>query len=639
VNDRFTVRSSMQLGSEVHQRIVNDNTIDGVVTNAIANQPYVPVRLPNGDFTSPDDGLDYSNAVAIGTLNSNETRTYRGLGNVEGIVTLSSAFRLNGRVGFDLQNLRDLSWESPHIIGTYAAGVDGVAEYGSTTAHRYLTEAYGTYDFARGMINQLQVVVGAGAEWNSYENSYLRGEGYATDDFRYPGNAATVTTYAAGKSGHNLVSAFSRANLNVLDRYLLTASIRTDGSSRFGERNRYGVFPAISAGWLLTSESFGAPLRRIGDIKLRASYGLTGNQGISDDFASLGRFGRANYAGEAGIAQSSLGNPDLRWEQTAEFDVGFDVEMFRGRVSLIADYYRKLTSDLLVQRPITSTSGLTSVWENVGNIENKGFELGLTTVNIESPVRGGLRWETSLNVSTLDNKVTKLFRNEPFNTGIRSTNRVEVGQPLGAYHVLDFTGVDPATGDAKYRDVNGDGTVNSEDRIIAGSPHPDYWGGFRNTLTWKGFDVMAFFQFSQGNKIFNAIRIFADDGGYYNDNKFKNVLNRWQKPGDITNEPRASWDGASDARRVSDRYIEDGSYVRFQEITVGYRVPDDLAAVTRLSNVRVYVSGVNIHTWTDFSGYSPDVNSNGSGSNISLGTEFYAYPLARTIRAGVSASW
>lgn len=639
VNDRLSFRSSLGLGRENNQRNENDNTINGVVTNAIANQPYVPVRNADGTFTSPNDGLDYSNAVAIGTLNNAETRSYRGLGNVEAIYNLSSAFRLNGRVGYDLLSLRDIRWDSPQIIGTYAAGAGGTAEYGTTTANRWLTEAFLTYEYAKGLVNNLQIVGGGSAEWNSNEFDYMRGEGFGSEDFRYPGNAGKITFFDGGKSGNNLVSAFTRANLNVLDRYLVTGSVRVDGSSRFGANQRYGVFPAISAGWNLSSEGFASPIRRLGDLKLRASFGLTGNQGIGDDFASLGRFGKANYSGIPGIATSTLANPELRWEQTAEFDVGLDFDMLGGRVALIMDWYNKRTTDLLVQRPVTATSGVTTIWENVGNIENKGLEFGVTTINIEPVTRSGLRWETNFNISTLDNKVTKLFRNEPFTSGIRGVNRIAVGVPLGAYYVLKFKRVDPATGNAEYVDTNGDSTVNAKDRVIAGSPHPDYWGGLRNRLEWNGFDVNSFFQFSQGNKIFNAIRIFSDDGGYYNDNKFADVLTRWQKPGDITNQPRASYDGLSNARQVSDRYIEDGSYVRMQELTLGYRLPARWSGTASLAEARFYVSGVNLATWSKFSGYNPDVNSNGSSANTSLGTEFYAYPIARTWRVGLTGSW
>jgi hypothetical protein len=216
---------------------------------------------------------------------------------------------------------------------------------------------------------------------------------------------------------------------------------------------------------------------------------------------------------------------------------------------------------------------------------------------------------------------------------------VRVGEPLGAFYSLHFTGVDPQTGDAVFEDVNGDGLTNADDRIVVGNPQPTHWGGFTNTFAFKSFDLKAALQFSGGNQIYNGIRAFADDGGYNYDNKFAYVLSRWQKPGDITNEPRASFDGTSGANITSSRFIEDGAYTRLQEVTLGYKLPTGFQRVAGIQNSRLYVSGRNLHTWTKFGGYNPDVNSNGSGSSISLGTEFYAYPLARTWMVGVSGEW
>jgi hypothetical protein len=378
----------------------------------------------------------------------------------------------------------------------------------------------------------------------------------------------------------------------------------------------------------------------VGDLKLRLSYGETGNQGIADDYAPLARFGRANYSDAPGIAPSSLANPDLKWETTREFDVGVDFSMLSGRVGVVADYFRKKTDDLLVSRPITSTSGFTSVYDNIGNIENRGWEFQLSTEPIRESKVGGLSWSSDFNISFLKNEVTALYRNEPFNAGIRSLNRVEIGQPLGAFHTLRFKGVDPQTGDAIYDDVNGDGDITADDRVIVGSPHPDYFGGFTNTISWKGFDFRSFVQFTQGNKVFNAIRIFADDGGYYFDNKLRDSYEkRWKKPGDIAEQPRLSYDGTSGARDVSSRFVEDGSYVRLQELTLGYRLPRSWARTFNLDEARFFVSGRNLVTWTDYTGYNPDVNSNGSSATISLGTDFYAYPLARTFSFGVRGAW
>jgi outer membrane receptor protein involved in Fe transport len=394
----------------------------------------------------------------------------------------------------------------------------------------------------------------------------------------------------------------------------------------------------VSASWLLSEE----PWIRGGFfdfLKLRASFGLTGNQSISN-YPFQGVFNSANYGDDPGIAPSNLANPDLKWETTAQFDVGVDMAFARGRVSLTADWYQKKTRDLLLNRPITATSGHTSMFDNVGNVINRGLELGLTTVNIDSRRADGFRWTTTLNLAFNRNKVTALFNDQPFSDGIRSLNRVAVGQPIGAFHTLQFLGVDPETGDAMYKDLNGDGIIGSDDLTIVGSPHPDYTGGLTSTFTWKGLDLTGFLTFSQGNEVFNAMRIFSDAGGWYLDNQFRDVLDRWQQPGDVTDTPRASYDGASGAAEISSRYLEDGSYWRLQDLTLGYRLPERWAGSMGFGNARFYGTVHNLFTITDYTGYTPDVNSNGQFfADVGLGTDFYAYPQARTFTFGVQASW
>ena len=639
-SSKLSVRTSIGLGREGNFRNENDNTIDGVATNALANQPNVRVRNSDGTFTSTDDGLEYTNPVALGVLDNAESRTLRAMGNSELSYAFTDRLRLNGRVGVDMLNLRDLRWNSPLIIGTYAASARGVAQQGNTTVSRYVAETYLQWDAPGQRFGQLSLVGGSGVEYNSRENDFLQGEGFGSTQFRYPGNAGKVTSYDGGRTDNNLASFFSRGTWSLKDRYFASASVRMDGSSRFGDNNRYGLFSSGSIGWALSDEAWLSAIKKVGDLKLRLSYGETGNQGIADDYAPLARFGRANYSDVPGIAPSSLANPDLKWETTREFDVGVDFSMLSGRVGIVADYFKKKTDDLLVSRPITSTSGFTSVYDNIGNIENRGWEFQLSTEPIRESKVGGLSWSSDFNISFLKNEVTALYRNEPFNAGIRSLNRVEVGQPLGAFQTLRFKGVDPQTGDAIYDDVNGDGDITADDRVIVGSPHPDYFGGFTNTISWKGFDFRSFVQFTQGNKVFNAIRIFADDGGYYFDNKLRDSYEkRWKKPGDIAEQPRLSYDGTSGARDVSSRFVEDGSYVRLQELTLGYRLPRSWARTFNLDEARFFVSGRNLVTWTDYTGYNPDVNSNGSSATISLGTDFYAYPLARTFSFGVRGAW
>lgn len=639
-NSRLSVRTSIGFNREDNDRNENDNTIDGVATNAIANQPNVSVRNPNGTFTSTDDGLEYTNPIALGVLDAAESRTLRALGNTEVQYSISDALRLTGRLGADVLNLRDLRWNSPKVIGTYAASARGIAQQGNTTAGRYVLESFLTYDLPARSFGSLTLTGGTGVEYNTSESDFIQGEGFGSESFRYVGNAGKVTVYDGGRTDNNLVSFFSRANWSYNDKYFASGSVRTDGSSRFGENNRYGVFFAGSAGWAISDESFMGWLRKYGDVKLRASYGETGNQGIPDDFAPLARFGRANYSDEPGLSPSALGNPDLKWETTRELDIGVDISVLSGRLGLVADYYNKKTDDLLVSRPITSTSGFTSVYTNVGNVQNKGVELQLTAEVLRPSSPNGLRWEADLNVAHNKNEVTALFRNEPFSSGIRSINRVQVGQPIGAFYTLRYKGVDPQTGDAIYDDINGDGDITTDDRTIVGSPHPDYFGGLSNHFSWRGFDLRGFIQFNKGNEIFNAIRIFSDDGGYYFDNKLKDsYVDRWKQPGDNAKQPRLSYDGTSGARDVSSRFVEDGSYIRLQEITLGYALPNRWGSRFGVNDARLFVSGRNLKTWTKFTGYNPDVNSNGSSSNISLGTDFYAYPLARTITFGFSGSW
>jgi TonB-linked SusC/RagA family outer membrane protein len=639
-SDRLQLRTSIGMSREDHERNENDNTIDGVVTNAIANQPTIAVRRDGGSFTGIADGLEYTNPVAVASVDDAESRVFRGLGSLEATYNFTDRLRLTSRTGMDVLNVRDLRWFSPQVEDRYYESAGGAAQQGNNTVQLFLVETFATVDPNIGESAQLSITGGGSVQWNRSELQFMHGEGFASEQFRYPGNAGKITDYRGRPTAYNSVSAFVRGSLALRDRYFLTASIRADGSSRFGENNRYGYFPAVSAGWMITDEAFMEPVRRLAEVKIRGSYGVTGNQGINDNFAPLARFGKANYADEPGLAPSSIGNPDLKWESTREFDIGFDLAVLGGRVSLIGDYYQKKTDDLLISRPITGTSGFTTFWSNVGNIENVGYELQLSSAWLGSDDARGLGWNTDFNISWNRNEVTRLFDGQPFNTGIRGVNRVEEGAPLGAFHTLVFEGVNPQTGDAIYKDLNGDGETNADDETIVGSPHPVYWGGLTNTFTWKGLDFRAFFQFSHGAEVYNAMRIFSDDGGYYFDNKFKDVLRRWRQPGDITDQPRASFDGTSGGNEVSSRYIEDGSYIRLGELTLGYRLPAArIGGMNVFREARVYLSGRNIKTWTDYSGYNPDVNSLGATANVSLGTDFYAYPVARTFTIGISGAW
>jgi TonB-linked SusC/RagA family outer membrane protein len=644
---RLFVSASIGLSREVNNRVPGDLNVDGILTNAVAMQPFSPIYGSTFGFGGTRENLLYSNPVAVATFNTLDVKTLRALGNLEARYSVAPRLTLTGRVGGDIYGLDELRWRSPKIDRAAGASVGGEGANGHTTANRYLLEGFANVEAISGGAQQLTFTAGSSVEYNRSELSYVSGRGFPTGFDTYVRNAATVFDYDGQATSNNLVSFFGRANWSLRDRYLVSASLRADGSSRFGTENRYGVFPAVSLAWTVSEEGFAAGLARVASLKLRGSYGTTGNQGIGDFASRTLASGTSAYGGAAGLAGSQFGNPNLKWEQTAETDVGVDVGLLGGRVELIADWYNRSTSNLLVQRPVPTTSGYSSVWDNVGSIRNRGVDLGLRTTNIEAASPRGFGWTTDFNVTWNRNLVTDLYR-QPGDTttptitstvSSRVTSVAAVGQPLGTFYLFEFLRVDPQTGNAVFRRADGGETLapTSADLRFVGNPQPNYYGGLTNTLTFRGFDLRGFLQFSQGGKVLNLKRIFMDDGGNGRDNKSVNVLQRWQKPGDVTDVPRMGT--TSGARLLSSRFVEDGSFVRLGEVTLGYRLPTRLVRAVRADEARLYVSGRNLHTWTDYTGYNPDVNSNGANANTVMGVDYYAYPLARTITLGFSGGW
>ncbi|MEO8198950.1 MAG: TonB-dependent receptor [Gemmatimonadota bacterium] len=638
---RLNFSTSLSIAGERNDRIENDGSASGIITNAVGNAPLYPVRH-DGDFTgvggSFPDGLQYPNSVALATLNTAQARTLRTLGNVESRFSVRSNLLLTSRLGVDLYDVRENQFESPRVSGTYPASSGGVAKSGYSSFNKYVLDNFLTFNPGLSSTQSLTVTAGNSLELNRSEFNFIRGEGLTNDRFTQVHNATKIISGDASTGRSNLISFFSRASYSLKSKYLAAASLRADGSSKFATNNKWGVFPAISAAWVMSEESFLSRSRWMDNLKLRASFGLTGNQSISD-FPWQGTFGTANYGDSGGTAPTRLANPDLKWESTSQFDIGIDADLFGERVNLSVDYYRKHTQDLLLELPITSTAGFSSIISNAGAIQNNGIEVALTTINKQSDRPGGFHWSTTFNFAANRNRVTDLANNSPVTGGIRSINRVEVGQPIGAFYTLKFLGVDPDSGNAIYEDVNNDGVIDSGDRQIVGSPFPDFTGGFINDMSVGRFSLSTFFTFSVGADVFNAMRIFSDAGGWYTDNQFSNVMNRWQKPGDVTDVPRASYDGTSGAREISSRFIEDGSYLRLKEVSLGYELPERLSGWLGMSRAHVYVSGRNLFTITGYTGYSPEVNSNGSNNRIELGTDFYAYPIARTFTFGIQAGW
>jgi TonB-linked SusC/RagA family outer membrane protein len=638
---KLSLSSSVSLTREQNNRVPGDLNVDGVVTNALAEQPFNPVYGTSFGFGGNNEGVLYSNPVATATFSSLTNTTLRGLGNLEARYAFTDRFTLTGRVGADVYGLDELRWRSPKVDQAAGAAVGGQGSTGHTTATRYVMESFANYAAIQGERHNLGLTLGTSAEYNSSNWNFLTGNTFPSGFDTYVSSAASISDYAGSATSNNLVSFFTRATYSFLDRYQLAASVRSDGSSRFGGSNRYGLFPAVSAGWTVTNEDFAAALARHAALKLRASFGTTGNQGIGD-FASRTLVGTTSYNGVSGLVGSQFGNPNLKWEQTREVDLGADLTVLNGRVGVISDYYVRNTSNLLVQRPVPSTSGYSTVWGNVGSIQNKGVDLGLHTVNVDDSRGGAFGWTSDLNVTWNRNKVTDLYGGLPITatTSGRVTSVAAVGQPLGTFYLFKFSRVDPANGNPLYLNAAGQEVLSpalvSADLAFVGNPQPNYYGGFTNTITMGAFDLRGFLQFSQGGKVLNQMRIFMDDGGAVSDNKLASVYSRWRQAGDITDVPKMGSTGASLSN--SSRFVEDGSFVRLGEVTLGFKIPAGLLRAGRFDNARVYVSGRNLKTWTDYTGYNPDVNSN-SASNIVQGVDYYSYPLARTFTIGINAGW
>ncbi|NEN23200.1 TonB-dependent receptor [Cryomorpha ignava] len=624
INDKLTIGTSIGLTYSKTDRVESDQSLHGVLPNGISTPAIYPVYNPDGTYNQ--DG-PYSNAVSIGNEYISESYSYRAVGNVYGDYKILPNLKFSTKWGIDFLNYREHSYESTILV--QGAKYNGLGFETYSNILNLVSNNFLTYT---KKIDKHNIEVLGGYSFEQYQtaSSSIRGQDFADQSLEYISSASTIVSASASASFSGIRSFFGRANYNFDNKYLLSVSGRLDGSSRFGENNRNGFFPAVSAGWRINEEDF-MDVAVISELKLRASYGLTGNDDIPAFlFAEL--YGNTSYGGLPAIYPSNIPNPDLKWESTAQFNIGFDLGLFEDRVVLSADYYDKQTKDLLLSRPLPPSSGFSSITQNVGEVENKGIELAITTQNYV----GDFTWSTRLNLSGNRNKVLKLYNGEPIDDLGRGSSRIEEGEPIGIFYSYNSLGVDPSTGDIVFEDTNFDGVITAADRTKVGNPHPDFIGGITNTFGYKGFDLSIFFQFSYGNDVFNGNRLFLESlqGG---DNQVADIERRWRQPGDITDIPRATTDpiAAASNKRVSSRFIEDGSYMRLKNLTFGYTFQNDWK---NIENLRIYFSGQNLLTFTEYSGLDPEVNYRGD-DNAVIGTDFFTYPQARTFILGLNLSF
>jgi TonB-linked SusC/RagA family outer membrane protein len=667
VSDRITLGTSVGLTRSVTDRAAADNNIYSPFANAIAAAPIEPIfengELHRGDF--------YTNSVAL-RQNLVEERGFRVLGNAFANYQVNDWLNARLNTGIDQYNLRSYLYNSPEIGPGEPTGF-------GTTGNAYASKvlAEGTLGWNRDLNdrNNFSGVIGASYEDNDTEFNSVSGSGFATPQFRFLNSAAVISGGGDGPSEYNMASVFGRATHGWNDQVTTTVNFRADASSRFGENNRWGFFPSAS---LLVRPGI-SRFSAVSDLALRASYGLTGNQEGLGNFASLGLFsGGAEYGDRGGLAPSQLPNPDLSWEKTTQLNVGGDIAFLDDRLGVTFDWYRKNTTDLLLSRPLPRSTGFTGVTENIGAMTNSGVELALRAQLVRSADRTGFNWTSELNVSTNRNRVTELYDNQPISLGLSSTVRVEEGKPLGffyGYKAMDlfrdasqicktqagetaaqrnarclasglaYQASGTSLGDVRFADVNSfdangeltgkpDGVINAADRTQIGSPWADYQGGWTNSISFRGVDLLAFMQFSQGNDVYNGMRFYYDNPSGSGDNLRDYTLDRYSAENTDGTHPRATIRDPNRNTRASSLMVEDGSYVRLKNVVLGYSLPGSFTNRMGFNRLRVYVQGQNLVTWTDYSGFDPEVNFAGD-SNVTRGYDFYTLPQARTLTVGL----
>jgi TonB-linked SusC/RagA family outer membrane protein len=623
-SDKLTLGASIGLTYSKTDRVEGDQSLHGVLPNGISTPAIFPVYNTDGSYNQ--DG-PYSNAVSIANGATNENYTYRAIGNGYINYQILKSLSFSTKWGVDFMNMREHTFEFNTIQGQKynGLGFEAYTNVLNTVSNNFLkyNKTIGNHEF--------EVMAGYSFEKYEHRSSYIRGQDYASENLEYINSASTIAEANSSGVDNGLESFIGRINYNYADKYLIALSCRSDASSKFGENNRTGYFPAASLAWRLNKESIFHLPKTISELKIRTSYGVTGNDDITP-FLYSELYGVSKYNGSSAIYPSNIPNPNLKWETTNQFNLGVDISLFDNRINLSADYYNKQTKDLLLDRPLPGSSGHTSITENIGRLENKGFEVGLTTNNLV----GTVKWTTQINLSANRNKVLELYNGEPIDNIGRGGNRVMEGQPISVFYSYQWLGIDPSTGDCVYTDLNKDGKITTDDRMVVGNPHPDFIGGVTNTFSYKGFDLSVFMQFSYGNDVFNGSRLYLESlqGG---DNQLASVTRRWKKPGDITDIPRATTDAAAAANNklVSSRFIEDGSYLRLKNITLGYTFSKTWMQKMQVQSLRVYATAQNLYTWTNYSGFDPEVNYVGNDNTV-MGTDFFTYPQSRSYCVGIN---
>lgn len=663
ITKKFRAGTSLNLSRTDNNRSVRSELAlgnSGVVLGALTQIPSMPVYQSDGRYAlNPFSFSDnpYSN------LNETHNRAliYQAIGNVYGEYDIldNLTFRTNGGIDFRTQN--ENQFISREYAGTQnsASSDRGSGQTGSNQELIWLWENTLSYKPRIGDNQNLTLLGGYSAQSSDRFTSGASVYGYPSDAVPYLSAGTKYSKPYSYQDQWGLVSYFLRGTYSYQDRYYATASIRADGSSRFNKSNRFGYFPALSLGWRISSEAFFPKSNTLTDLKLRLSYGANGNQniGVYSRFStySTGYNYQGNNGIDGGIVPDVIGNNRLKWETTNQYDAGLDIGLFNSRISITADIYLKRTNDLLTSVPLAYSTGSQqgNVAQNLGTIENKGFEFAINSTNIRS--ESGFTWNTQFNISANRNKVIDIGTqtddegNVTDKVIINTYSIIKKGSPLGSFYGYKVAGIfqnqseindapkqdNASPGDIRFVDINNDKIINDADRTILGNPNPKFFAGITNTFAYKGIDLSFLFQGSFGNDVYNATRQALESMMSSATNGSPDVLNRWTQEGQQTTMPRVVYGDPNNNGRFSNRFIEDATYVRLKNLTLGYTLPSSLLSKAKISTLRIYVTGQNLLTFTNYRGYDPEVSAD-PFSSTSFGRDFGVYPQARTYTIGLN---
>ena len=632
----------------------------GIIVTALGADPTIPVYNADGSYGSSISGENgnapMANPIKIANEYKNRVSQFRLFSNAFTEYAILPELKLRTSIGTDLNYYKTRSFKAS-TLATNAPTAPAFANAANNEATNWLTETTLSYKKTLADKHQLDAVAGFTAQ-SDFVNTITVGATNFADDLLSNISGGTVNSGGESINRNNIMSVLARANYVYDGKYLLTATIRRDGSSRFGENKRWGNFPSAAIGWRVSDEAFMQNVQFISDFKIRASYGVTGNNAIGN-YRALSLLNTSNYViGDAltpGTVPGSLANTNLGWESQSQADIGIDIALLKNRISIVADYYDKRNKDMLFNIQTPSVTGFTSAIVNLGEVQNKGYEFALNTRNLI----GGFKWNTNFNITFNRNKVLAMSTANEKIFGATSdkgnTNVTMVGHPIGVFFGRRAIGVfnsdEEATaygaqplaraGDIKFKDVNGDKKIDDNDREIIGSPHPDYFFGFNNTLSYKGFSLDILTTGMVGQKVYSGT-FTANNSAVQNNAAFIDQA-RWRSadnPGDSKYGQfgKAIRGGLNNNFQYSSLFIFDASYFRIRQVTLSYFVPANVVSRLKVQSARFYVGINNLHTFTKYWGYDPEVGNAGDNQAV-LGVDYGTYPIARATTLGVNISF